>query len=117
MGFIYAAIWFPVTVFVLTEYVFNSNAGIEAFLFTLTITSPAVIISMPIFYLIQRHKPIQFLDCALAGISIPILALVGYIGLETPFSLALLCVGIGLISSTVFWVVGVRQKTRTSFYH
>lgn len=120
MGFIYAAIWFPATVFMLTEYVFNSNAGVETFLLTLSITGPAVIIAIPIFFLIQGHKPIRFLDCALAGISIPILVLIGYctyLNLESSLSLALFCIGVGLISATVFWVVGVRQKTRADFYH
>ncbi|MBC3882917.1 hypothetical protein H8K35_16095 [Undibacterium sp. LX40W] len=119
IGFIYAALWFPTTVFIFTEYVYKINGGIEAFLFSLSITGPAVLISMPIFYLIRHHKPIQLLDCLLAGLLIPILILIGF-GTVTSFAIATplapLCIGVGMISAIVFWVVGVRQTLNSSFY-
>ena len=120
MGFISAALWFPIAVFIFTQYVSHSNEGVTAFLFSLSITGPAVLISMPIFYLIQQHKPIHLVDCLLAGLVIPILILIGF-GTVTNFAIATplapLCIGVGLISSIIFWFVGVRQKTSADFYH
>lgn len=113
LGFIYAALWFPTAVFIFTQYVSHSNEGVPAFLFSLSITGPAVLISMPIFYLIRHHKPIQLLDCLLAGLLIPTLILIGY-GTVTNFAIATplapLCIGVGLISAIIFWIVGLRQN-------
>ena len=120
LGFISAALWFPIAVFIFTQYVSHSNEGVTAFLFSLSITGPAVLMSMPIFYLIQHHKPIHLVDCLLAGLVIPILILIGF-GTVTNFAIATplapLCIGVGLISSIIFWFVGVRQKTSADFYH
>lgn len=117
LGFIYAALWFPIAVFIFTQYVSHSNEGVTAFLFSLSITGPAVLISMPIFYLIRHHKPIQLLDCLLAGLLIPILILIGF-GTVTSFAIATplapLCIGVGLISAFIFWIVGLRRNARAT---
>lgn len=109
VAFTAAALWFPSL-----SYFLSGEYGPFWFLMIALYTVPlTLLVAAPLYYF--NRKRITFLFCVLAGLGIGLLGALSFWSMTNRLAAqnwAPLLIGTGLVSSVLFWVIGIWRNSR-----
>ena len=110
VGFVVAALWLPALTFALSEAYWNMFWAGAVGAFTVPLT---LLVALPLFLILRRRYWLRFWHYAIFGLSVGVVgAAVFWLTTNGLAALNWLPVFLiaGLVSSVVFWVVGVWRN-------
>jgi hypothetical protein len=107
LGFAAAALWLPILSYATSGIYGGFWFGMIAF-YTIPLT---VLVATPLYYF--NRKRVTFWLCVIAGVAVGVLGALLFLVMTNPLAAlnwSPLLIGSGLLSSIVFWVVGVWKN-------
>ena len=113
-GFALAALWFPITVYIMGEFIFTDSNGANAFSISLVFTTPPTLfLAVPAFYMYSKKHEVTLLACTIFGLLFSTLMLLLYslvTNVLAAINIAPIFVAVGVTSSSLFWAIGVFKN-------